>query len=37
MTVVETGRFMQDVRRLMPESERAELVGFVAGNPEWVM
>jgi hypothetical protein len=34
MTVVETGRFIKDAQPLMPESERAELIAFVAGNPE---
>ena len=33
MTVVETERFLKDVRLLIPESERAELVAFVAANP----
>ena len=34
MTVVETGRFLKDADRLMPETERAELVKFIAANPE---
>ncbi len=34
MTVVETERFLKDTRSLMPESERLELVAFVAANPE---
>jgi hypothetical protein len=34
MTVVETERFLKDARSLMPESERLELVAFVAANPE---
>jgi hypothetical protein len=34
MTVVETDRFLKDVRHLMPESERAKLVTFVATNPQ---
>ena len=34
MTVVETGRFLKDADRLMPEAERAELVEFIAANPE---
>src|SRR5258708_17942 len=33
MTIVETERFLKDVQPLMPESERAELVAFVAANP----
>jgi hypothetical protein len=33
MTVVETGRFLKDAEPLMPESQRAELVAFVAANP----
>jgi hypothetical protein len=34
MTVVETLRFLKDTQPLMSESERAELVAFVAANPE---
>jgi hypothetical protein len=34
MTVVETERFLKDAQPLMPEWERAELVTFVAANPE---
>lgn len=34
MTVVETERFLRDAKPLMPESDRAELVAFVAANPE---
>lgn len=34
MTVVETERFLRDAQPLMPESERSELVAFVAANPE---
>jgi hypothetical protein len=34
MTVVETGRFLKDADRLMPEAERARLVEFIAANPE---
>jgi Protein of unknown function (DUF1044). len=34
MTVVETGRFLRDAHPLMPESERVELVAFIAANPE---
>jgi hypothetical protein len=34
MTVVETGRFLRDAQPLMPESDRAELVAFIAANPE---
>lgn len=33
MTVVETGRFLKDARQLMPESDRADLVTFLAINP----
>jgi hypothetical protein len=33
MTVVETDRFLKDARPLMPESERTNLVSFVAINP----
>ena len=34
MTVVETERFLKDARPLMPESERAGLVAFIAAHPE---
>ena len=34
MTVVETGRFLKDADRLIPEPSRARLVEFIAGNPE---
>jgi hypothetical protein len=34
MTVVETERFLRDAQPLMPESERAGLVSFIATNPE---
>ena len=34
MTVVETARFLKDAKPLMSDSERAELVVFVGGNPE---
>jgi len=34
MTVVETQRFLKDIRPLMSEVERAELVAFVGANPE---
>jgi hypothetical protein len=34
MTVVETGRFLKDVKPLMSDTERAELVAFVGANPE---
>jgi hypothetical protein len=34
MTVVETERFLKDARALLAESERAELVAYVAANPE---
>jgi hypothetical protein len=33
ITVVETVRFLKDADWLMPESDRAELVGFIAANP----
>ena len=33
ITVVETGRFLKDTDRLMPESDRAALVRFIAVNP----
>jgi hypothetical protein len=34
MTVVETARFLKDVRPIMSDSEREELVAFVAANPD---
>ena len=34
MTVVETERFLKDIRPLLSESERAELVAFIGANPE---
>ena len=34
MTVVETGRFLKDADRLMPEGERTQLVEFIAANLE---
>ena len=34
MTVVETGPFLKDANRLMPESDRSRLVAFIAANPE---
>jgi mRNA-degrading endonuclease RelE of RelBE toxin-antitoxin system len=34
MTVVETGRFLKDAARLMPEPARIALVEFVATNPQ---
>ncbi len=34
MTVVETARFLKDVKPLMQDSEREELVAFVGANPE---
>jgi hypothetical protein len=34
MTVVETARFSKDVKPMMSDSEREELVAFVAANPE---
>jgi hypothetical protein len=34
MTVVETARFLKDVRPLLSNSEREELVAFVGANPE---
>jgi hypothetical protein len=34
MTVVETERFLKDVRLLLSDAERAELVAFIAENPE---
>jgi hypothetical protein len=34
MTVVETAEFLRKAKPLLSESERAELVAFVAANPE---
>ena len=34
MTVVETARFLNDVKALLSQSEREELVTFVGANPE---
>jgi len=34
MTVVETARFLKDVKPLLSQSEREELVAFVGANPE---
>ncbi len=34
MTVVETERFLRDMRLLVSDSERAELVAFIGANPE---
>ncbi|HET8547253.1 MAG TPA: type II toxin-antitoxin system RelE/ParE family toxin [Bryobacteraceae bacterium] len=34
MTVVETAEFLRKVKPLLSESERAELVAFIAANPE---
>lgn len=34
MTVVETSQFMDSASRLMSESERGELIAWVAANPE---
>ncbi|HXK07829.1 MAG TPA: type II toxin-antitoxin system RelE/ParE family toxin [Verrucomicrobiae bacterium] len=34
MTVVETARFLKDVKPMMSDSEREELVAFVGANPE---
>ena len=34
MTVVETAEFLKHAKRLMADSEREELVAFVASNPE---
>ena len=34
MTVVETTEFLRKVKPLLSESERAELVAFIAANPE---
>lgn len=33
-TVVETERFLKDVKPILSDSERAELVGFMAINPK---
>jgi hypothetical protein len=33
-TVVETGRFLKDVKPMMSDSEREELVAFLGANPE---
>ena len=34
MTVVETAEFLKRAARLMPESEREDLVEYVGANPE---
>ncbi len=34
MTVVETAEFLKCASRLMPDTEREELVAFVGANPE---
>lgn len=34
MTVVETERFLKDVKPIMSDSEREELVAFVGASPE---
>ena len=34
MTVVETERFLKDVRPLLSDAGRAELVAFIGTNPE---
>src|ERR1035438_4216494 len=34
MTVVETREFLRHAERLMPDSERQELVAFIGSNPE---
>ena len=34
MTVVETARFLKDVKLMMADSEREELVAFVGANPD---
>jgi hypothetical protein len=34
MTVVETAEFLKRAARLMPDSERAEVVAYVGANPE---
>ena len=33
MTVVETARFLKDVKSMMSDSEREELVAFLGANP----
>ncbi len=33
MTVVETARFLKDVKTMMPDSEREEAVAFLGANP----
>ncbi len=33
MAVVETGRFLRDVKPMMSDSEREEVVAFVGANP----
>jgi hypothetical protein len=33
MTVVETARFLKDVKSMISDSEREELVAILAGNP----
>ncbi|MFZ0589939.1 MAG: type II toxin-antitoxin system RelE/ParE family toxin [Bryobacteraceae bacterium] len=33
MTVLETARFLKDVKSMMSDSEREELVAFLAANP----
>lgn len=33
MTVVETAEFLKRVARLMPDSEREQVVAFVGANP----
>ena len=33
MTVVETERFLKDIKPLMPDAERAALVTYVGANP----
>lgn len=34
MTVLETGRFVKDSKRLMSDAEREQLVAFVGADPE---
>ena len=34
MTVVETKLYLKDIRPLLSESERTELVAFIGANPE---
>ena len=34
MTVVETARFLKDVKSIMSDSEREELVAFLGANPD---